>query len=198
MEEKKNILKEEWFAWYMYFFVPIFGIYLFWKNRFYPVFIRILLTCFFVVPASILITFIVLFFTADLPDKLNSISMPAFEEGMNSEFSADESNAEAQEYVDELMYYIDEMYSDKEWYYDMNEMWVEIDFEGLKEIVTIKVFMDIDEKKGYEDEMYGAIMEYCKNHHDVKYDGYIVKVYNQNEKIIYGKKEIDEKPAVID
>lgn len=195
MEEQKSILKEEWFAWLMYFLVPIFGIFLFWKNRFYPVFIRILITCLYVIPMSLLITFIVLFFTTDLPDKINSISFPAFEDEVptNDIFEDDE---EAQEYVDELMYFLAETYGDEDWYYDLTELWVEIDYEGFKEIVTVKAFMDIHEKKGYEDKMYDAILEYCKEYHPKTYDGYRVKVYNKNEKIIYGKEDTGKQKVI--
>ncbi len=197
MEEQKSIVKEEWFAWLMYFLIPLFGIFLFWKNRFYPVLIRILITCLYIIPMSLIITVVVLFFTTDLSDKLNSISFPAFEEELQKNISSEQYDEDAQEYASELMYFLDDLYGGEDWYYDMKEIWVEINFVGLKETVTVKVFMDTDSKKGYEDQMYAAILEYCKEYHPITYDGYRVKIYNQNKKLIFEKDE-NGKQQVID
>lgn len=191
MEEQTSVLKEEWFAWLMYFLVPLFGIFLFWKNRFYPVLIRILITCLYIIPMSLIITFIVLFFTTDIPDKFNSISFPTYEDDIKTNHPIDEFEFEedAQEYVDELMYFLDDVYGGEDWYYDMNEIWVQVHYVGLKETVTVKVFMNTDQKKGYENDMYAAILEYCKEYHPITYDRYRIKVYNQEKKPIFEKEE---------
>lgn len=145
---------------------------------------------------SLIIGIIPLFIYTDLPDRLQSIPSSFLDE-FQTNFPYEDIDEDEIDYTDDLMYYLDEMYSEEDWYYDMNEIWVEINYVGLKEMVTVNVYMDNPQKKGYEDKMYTAILEYCKDYHPKAYDGYTVKIYNPDEKVLFEKKE-QGKQTVID